>query len=784
MPLLHALSSDLESVIIITIVGYDYNYVWVRDGHQSSSTSPTLSSTDPGLESLHSSLSFVTPVFAGLLTPNAQAHLDLTCIAVYKIGDWGYILFLAAADLVMILRVYAMWNQSRKILAVLLFIYVPEIIITIVWESVYNSPDGDLSVTVVQLFNHTCCNYLSNGVPSQAYRAIPRFVLGAALMILSVIPTLKQSVEMYKFTKRWKTSRLMKLLAREGTAYFVVNLLFNIVIVVQLPPIDFMTLLNALSYSLSCTIMPRFIISIRESYDRDLRSRQQGIDIGFGVFPHQIANGNAALSAIAFVDVTEQNQVLECGAGDSRTIQLDALGDRARQEFLAPVADLYEVRYDTLFRFSYPVNLNMRRTPPSCNLWSPGQHITMDEIWTTVHRVRRNVWARDKTFSDQSTSGGGWTLDVGALPEYRSAYISFHALLSLHYVRRRVPGLVGMTGIEMDSLGARPLKAALATQDVERPILLCQHRTPITVHLHASYPVRTSFSPSQSIRTNTKTTNPRPRSAGAPPNVHHWHARQSTSGLSSSTFDTVFGASIPTLFVLSLIMCVVWRVKRAKRVQRSSRVAPRPVVHAPLGSGFGPVIAGILIGTRAGAAAREHGRLRNSEQVVMSSLACIEGPDHGATGSPAVGRMIRSGTLAVFSATILELYQAPGREGAPEKLLLWRRFQGHLMRMYGYHRVQPPNAAQRSIATCHTRGQPDLPANPHVDERAGIRIDTTRVLDYSQLSPEDDFPRVPGAAAVVTAAKRFIRKYIKVKEMYYLAVYSIIAQGAKLEEAS
>jgi len=177
-------------------------------------------------------------------------------------------------------------------------------------------------------------------------------------------------VEMYKFTKRWQTNRLMKLLVREGAVYFVVyvqlvpschssvsivclclpleshtkltsrtlfphtrNLLFNIVGVVQLPPIDFMTLLNALAYSLSCTIMPRFIISIRESYDRELRNRRQGIDTGFGVFSHrdQIANGNAALSAIAFADVTEQSQALEHDAGDSRAIQLDTLGDRACQ---------------------------------------------------------------------------------------------------------------------------------------------------------------------------------------------------------------------------------------------------------------------------------------------------------------------------------------------------------------------------------------------------------------------------------------------------------------------
>ncbi|KAH0831396.1 hypothetical protein J3R83DRAFT_14063 [Lanmaoa asiatica] len=56
---------------------------------------------------------------------------------------------------------------------------------------------------------------------STTYRAIPRIVFGAALVILAVIPTLIQSVEMYRLTKRWQTNRTMKLLVREGVLYFV-----------------------------------------------------------------------------------------------------------------------------------------------------------------------------------------------------------------------------------------------------------------------------------------------------------------------------------------------------------------------------------------------------------------------------------------------------------------------------------------------------------------------------------------------------------------------------------
>ena len=73
--------------------------------------------------------------------------------------------------------------------------------------------------------------------------------------------------------------------------------------------------------------MPRFIISVRELYDRDLRRRWQGVDTGFGVLSQPIAGDNAAMSAIAFADVVPgQEQVVEGEANESEAIQLEPLG--------------------------------------------------------------------------------------------------------------------------------------------------------------------------------------------------------------------------------------------------------------------------------------------------------------------------------------------------------------------------------------------------------------------------------------------------------------------------
>ena len=48
---------------------------------------------------------------------------------------------------VMILRVYAMWNRSKRILWVLLAIYVPQVISSFVLSGLYNTPNSSTGFT-------------------------------------------------------------------------------------------------------------------------------------------------------------------------------------------------------------------------------------------------------------------------------------------------------------------------------------------------------------------------------------------------------------------------------------------------------------------------------------------------------------------------------------------------------------------------------------------------------------------------------------------------------------
>jgi hypothetical protein len=93
--------------------------------------------------------------------------------------------------------------------------------------------------------------------------------------------------------------------------------------------------LFSLGDAILCLVMPRFIIGVRELYDRDLRGHLQGIDTGFGVSSKPISSGNAVVSAIQFADVApeqeqEQVQVAEGEMEDSEAIQLE-MRDGTRQ---------------------------------------------------------------------------------------------------------------------------------------------------------------------------------------------------------------------------------------------------------------------------------------------------------------------------------------------------------------------------------------------------------------------------------------------------------------------
>ena len=146
----------------------------------------------------------------------------------------------------MILRVYAMWSQSKRILYTLLFVYVSQIIVSFVGRGIY-SPSIHLSgmsqaklrakleshewpcrlppfspVTVVQVMDFSFCSILRD-TPSSLLLGTTALRSGFSVMlfILAVIPTLKESLVLYRATKRWQPNRYMQQLVKDGFFYFL-----------------------------------------------------------------------------------------------------------------------------------------------------------------------------------------------------------------------------------------------------------------------------------------------------------------------------------------------------------------------------------------------------------------------------------------------------------------------------------------------------------------------------------------------------------------------------------
>ncbi|KAF8126706.1 hypothetical protein EV363DRAFT_1173908, partial [Boletus edulis] len=118
-----------------------------------------------------------------------------------------------------------------------------------------------------------------------------------------------------KATKQWQPNRYMQKLVGDGILYFIVNVLYQIIGVLGAQnPITALFLIISLMV-IFYTLIPRFIIGIRELYACDIRRGCFHIDTGFGVQSRSNAGLDTTVSAIVFMD-GHQGPEVEGDAGD------------------------------------------------------------------------------------------------------------------------------------------------------------------------------------------------------------------------------------------------------------------------------------------------------------------------------------------------------------------------------------------------------------------------------------------------------------------------------------
>ncbi|KAF9230575.1 hypothetical protein BU15DRAFT_83455 [Melanogaster broomeanus] len=261
--------NDYISVIWATVISHDYiltfsnevEYVWNRPW--------TLVSA-----------MYLVLRYLGLLVAMVQAFST----AMFLFTIWGGIIFSIVIHLVFMLRVYAMYNRSRTVLGILLFVYIPTMIFLLVLLGIINNPKTHVSITDVEVVNmELCASSYNVGTELIISMRVLSTVINGVLCSFAVVQFIRYSLEMHKVLGKWQSNRYMKLLVHESILYFVMVLLLNIMTLIQsLATLSgtVQVVLEALSGLPPYIVGPHLILSVREFHSRILGEH---IDSGFGL---------------------------------------------------------------------------------------------------------------------------------------------------------------------------------------------------------------------------------------------------------------------------------------------------------------------------------------------------------------------------------------------------------------------------------------------------------------------------------------------------------------------
>ncbi|KAF8126819.1 hypothetical protein EV363DRAFT_1452836 [Boletus edulis] len=341
--------NDYISLVLATTVVYDYclvipkevTYIWKRPwtwvstlylliryvGCLSALTAAFNGSTlIPGpVKVRHSS-----PISCQLLNRSLQTPHDIRLVSVFKqpspnlnqvqilqgyiiyvLSSWADTIFWMSADLAMILRVYAMYKQSKIILGVLLVVYITQVVIFAIGTGIADNPELP-TVSIFQLLDVTVCNIMIS-TPMWTIAAVSmQCILNSLLCTLVVVKFVRDSLRMYQATRTWQMNKYIGLLTRDGFFYFLATL-FNSIINLFLDTEGSLVqglgiLLPALFANvLLYTLTPRFVINVRELYALDSQGRLGGdIDTGFGL-TSQGGHGVGTLATIGTIAFADGN---------------------------------------------------------------------------------------------------------------------------------------------------------------------------------------------------------------------------------------------------------------------------------------------------------------------------------------------------------------------------------------------------------------------------------------------------------------------------------------------
>jgi hypothetical protein len=183
---------------------------------------------------------------------------------------WSFSVYLCLAEVILIWRLYVIYNQSKLILHVLLGLFLPIIALYIGVDIFLWSRASAITVQEIITPNMTYCTVLRRIGPMPAiYTSIPVICFDIFLVVLTITVLGKHLKERKEL--KMKPNTYVVMIVQYHVIYFVLNLtsqIFMALIWAHLPTVA-LNLVLLFNNTVPLIIAPRFIISIWDTHADD-----------------------------------------------------------------------------------------------------------------------------------------------------------------------------------------------------------------------------------------------------------------------------------------------------------------------------------------------------------------------------------------------------------------------------------------------------------------------------------------------------------------------------------
>jgi len=196
---------------------------------------------------------------------------EAPCYGIFLSVQWGFSVYLCLAKVILIWRLYALCNQSKRILYISLGLFLPILALYIAVDIfLWSRPSAISMQEIIITANIKYCTYFFHVGPMPAvYASIPVICYDIFLAVLAIAVLVKHRKERKELKTR--PNAYVVMIVRYHVIYFVLNLATQIFLAIMWAnlPTVVMYLVQLFNGTAPFIIVPRVIISIWETHASD-----------------------------------------------------------------------------------------------------------------------------------------------------------------------------------------------------------------------------------------------------------------------------------------------------------------------------------------------------------------------------------------------------------------------------------------------------------------------------------------------------------------------------------